>query len=190
MRERLRLRARVRARVSRLTEDVGASDAGVALLGLEGAVRLGREVLLLALELGEGVDGGSREGVSEWIHLRRGDGRLIGARTRWRIDWRTEDPTSLHPTLQPLLHSHLEAVVAVEVLLDELADRCAGRALRCANVWPRPVGQIKIDIHFGSRYKTVHVHVGSSSAVQMLGRGRWVDQDRYSFWLKMQNRTY
>ena len=48
---RVRLRARVRVRVSGLTEDVGAPDAGVALLGLEGAVRLGREVLLLALEL-------------------------------------------------------------------------------------------------------------------------------------------
>ena len=44
----------MRLRVSRLTEDGGGADGGVALRGLEGAVRLGLEVRVLALELGEG----------------------------------------------------------------------------------------------------------------------------------------
>ena len=43
--------------VSRLTEDGGRADVGVGLRGLEGAVRLGLEVRVLALELGEGGEG-------------------------------------------------------------------------------------------------------------------------------------
>ena len=50
----------MRGKLRGLTEDGGGADVGVALRGLEGAVRLGLEVRVLALELGKVEKGRGR----------------------------------------------------------------------------------------------------------------------------------